>query len=179
MRQIFINTSIASMILLTSCTSTEQPPIVTKSTIVQHQQEVEKPLLQDIYTYEFNQIEPQHQKFVDEWLQESHADHKKQQIYFLSLGTDDDPKDGYKYMYILGKGYRTFETAFMYSQDNEHTNASDTTSNRETSRYLKDKGKGTLYVKGVKGEATDEVLLRLHYNPKYVSATGLVERFLK
>ena len=65
----------------------------------------------------------------------------------------------------------------MYSQDNQ-LNSNDTKAQRETSQ-ITDEGKGTVYFKGVKGDPTDETLLRIHYNTKYVSATGLVNKFFK
>lgn len=177
MRKIISGLSISSMILLASCTAPAQPSVEVPKAAVQYKQEVQKPLLQDIYTYEFDKIEPQHQKLIDEWLQESRADNKKNQVYCFSIGVEEDANDGYKYMYVFGKGYRTFETAFMYSQDNQ-LNSNDTKAQRETSQ-ITDEGKGTVYFKGVKGDPTDETLLRIHYNTKYVSATGLVDKFFK
>lgn len=168
MRKIISSLSISSMILLASCT--------TPAYSVDPKQEVEKTLLQDIYTYQFNTIEPQHQKSIHEWLQQSRANHSKNHIYLYTID-NGDLKHGYKYMYVFGKGYQTIETAFMYSQDNNKNN-NNTTIKRETEN-ITDEGKGTLYIKGLKGKATDEVILCIQYNEEYVSSIGIVDRFFK
>lgn len=66
----------------------------------------------DVFTYELNQVEPEHEEQVRNWLEQARRDGTDGQFHVLSIGNDDDE---FKYTYVYQKGSSDYEVHFIYN----------------------------------------------------------------
>lgn len=103
--------------------------------------------LNDIYSYEYNSIESEHNELITKWMTESRLSK-----YPISSHTISNDQERFGYEYVFAKGYKEFEITFVYS-----FNSMDP--------------RGSLHIVGIKGEADDEVLVKIKYDSRYVRGT--------
>ncbi len=113
--------------------------------------QIEK-MLEGIYSYEYNSIEPRHKELINEWL----SDIKNDPILIHSHSITNG-NEGYEYLYA--KGYKNFEVSFVYSVDDVFN-------------------KGRLHFVGNKGSAEDEILVKVKYDTRYVLGTVISDKSL-
>jgi len=112
------------------------------------EQQIQK-VLEGIYSYEYNSIEPEHQEIINKWLIEAKTNTDQTKMHFYSIANDVDKKDNKKYGYIYAKGYKDFEVTFVYSVDDP-------------------KEKGQLHIVGNKGSNDDEVFIKVKYDTRFI-----------
>lgn len=101
--------------------------------------------IHDIYSYEYNSIEPEHHDTITEWLNEA----RQNDSGGVSIHSISDDREQYGYKYIVGKGYKEFEITFVYSSDDMNS-------------------KGNLHIVGIEGEAHEEAFVKIKYDSRYV-----------
>lgn len=149
--------------MISSCSLPKQE--VNDEGLVQHeyqeQQEQAKKTLKGIYAYEYNAIEPKHLDEVNKWLSESRANRSNTTIFYKSYNENESSTGAHvpRVNYMFAKGYKSYEISFVYSIDNEEN-------------------KGQIYIVPIKGRATDEALVKITYDPRYVFGTSVAEHQL-
>ena len=123
------------------------------------QQEQAMKTLKGIYAYEYNAIEPKHLDEVNKWLSESRANRSDTTIFYKSYDESSTGAHAPRVNYMFAKGYKAYEISFVYSIDNEEN-------------------KGQIYIVPIKGRATDEALVKITYDPRYVFGTSVAEHQL-
>lgn len=108
--------------------------------------------LHDIYSYEYNSIESEHNDLITKWISESRlSDHP------ISIHSISNDQQRYEYHYVFAKGYKAFEITFVFSSDSMDS-------------------KGPLHIVGIKGEEDEEILVKIKYDSRYVLGTIISDR---
>ncbi|OOC62597.1 hypothetical protein BBD40_12440 [Paenibacillus ihbetae] len=86
-----------------------------------------------VFSYELNQVEPEHSEQVRDWLAKARQSGKEGQFFVHSFRNDTDE---YMYNYVYRKGASDYEVSFIYSPDDTRS-------------------KGSVHVSGINHSAND------------------------
>lgn len=118
-------------------------------------------ILPTVFTYELNQIEPEHSREVNEWLTKARQSGEVGKYFIHSFNNDTDE---YMYTYVYEKGYSDYEVSFIYNPKDLQN-------------------KGSIHVTGLKNNSINDSFVKIKsindLSIRFIMSNDTIEEKLK